>query len=369
MWESDELEKAEEPPLVLAHFIGRGLVKVHKKNFDIVGWNQAARIVSLSESRHLQKLSLGFCAREFVLCGLPYKPTKQKEFVRQNGNLRLRVYGDPALGIPFGQDRLIPIWLASAFQAAGEPDHNRIYFRSASDILKAFEIPIDGHEMQLLRERLMRVFSATYQVELKEKQKDGSIVWNAQRYQLITRVCLWFNNSEKENQYTLESAWKNYIDLDPYFAQDLRKRSLPIDMNTVIALKRSPALLDYYAWMAWRCYGLLKSGQIEVRVPIFGAHGYWAQSGSSSTDESNIKELMRQRHAKLLTYWKECPSELTSNTEYIIVRPGIAIHKGASFSIPGVSRKPPLRFRERATSTRSQPGDARPNTRSRGVSP
>jgi len=346
LWESDELEKAEEPPLVLAHFIGRGLVKAHKKNFDIVGWNQAARIVNLNESRHLQKLSLGFCAREFVLCGLPYKPTKQKEFVRQNGNIRLKVWGDPSLGIPFGQDRLIPIWLASAFQAAGEPDHNRIYFRSASDILRAFEIPIDGHERQLLRERLQRVFSATYQVELKEKQTDGSIVWNAQRYQLITRVCLWFNNDEKENQYTLESAWKNYIDLDPYFAQDLRKRSLPIDMNTVIALKRSPALLDYYAWIAWRSYGLLKSHQKEARVPIFGAHGYWAQSGSSSTDESNIKEMMRRRHAKLMTYWPECPNELTSNAEYIIVRPAIAIHKGASFNIPGVSRKPPLRLKK-----------------------
>ena len=364
LWESDELEKAYEPPLVLAHFIGRGLVKAHKKNYDIVGWNQAARIVDLNESRHLQKLSLGFCAREFVLCGLPYKPTKAKEFVRQNGNLRLKVWGDPTLGIPFGQDRLIPIWLASAFQAAGQPAHNRIYFRSASDLLRAFEIPINGHEMQLLRERLMRVFSATYQVELKEKQQDGSIIWNAQRYQLITRVCLWFNNNEKENQYTLESAWRNYIDLDPYFAQDLRKRSLPIDLDTIIALKRSPALLDYYAWLAWRSYGLLKSKQKEARVPVFGAHGYWAQSGSKITNEDKAKQQLRQQHAKLLTYWKECPSELTNNGEFIIVRPAMAIPQGASFNIPGVSRKPPIRTRkeppqlEDKQETQEQPADA-----------
>jgi hypothetical protein len=346
LWESDELEKAEEPPLVLAHFIGRGLVKAHKKNFDATGWNQAARIVNLNESRHLQKLSLGFCAREFVLCGLPYKPTKAKEFVRQNGNLRLKVWGDPTLGIPFGQDRLIPIWLASAFQAAGEPAHNRIHFRSASDLLRAFEIPINGREMQLLRERLMRVLSATYQVELKEKQANGGLIWTSRRYQLMTEVKLWFNQTGKENQHTLESAWQNYIQLDPYFAQDLRKGSLPIDMNTVIALKRSPALLDYYAWMAWRSYGLYKSGQKEARVPILSPHGYWAQSGSSSTDESNIKELMRRRHAKLLTYWPQCPNKLTSNAEYILLYPCIAIHKGASFSIPGVSRKPPLRVKK-----------------------
>lgn len=358
LWESDELEKAEEPPLVLAHFIGRGLVKAHKKHFDAAGWNQAARIVSLSESRHLMQLALGFCAREFVLCGLPYKPTKAKEFVRQNGNLRLKVWGDPTLGIPFGQDRLIPIWLASAFQAAGEPAHNRIYFRSASDILRAFEIPIDGHEMQLLRERLMRVLSATYQVELREKQSDGSFLWTARRYQLMTEVRLWFNKTEKENQHTLENAWQNYIQLDPYFAQDLRKGSLPIDMNTVIALKRSPALLDYYAFLAWRSYGLLKSGQKEARIPVFSPHGYWAQSGSVVTNEDKAKQLMRRRHAKLLTYWPQCPNELTSNAEYIIVRPGMAIHKGASFHIPGVSRKPPQRVIDTNPQTQPPPLEA-----------
>jgi Plasmid encoded RepA protein len=346
LWESDELEKAEEPPLVLAHFIGRGLVKAHKKNFDIVGWNQAARIVDLNESRQLQKLSLGFCAREFVLCGLPYKPTTQKEFVRQNGNLRLKVWGDPTLGIPFGQDRLIPIWLASAFQAAGEPAHNRIYFRSASDLLRAFEIPINGREMQLLRERLMRVLSATYQVELREKGSDGTFHWNARRYQLMTEVRLWFNKTGQENQHTLENAWENYIQLDPYFAQDLRKGSLPIDMNTVIALKRSPALLDYYAFLAWRSYGLYKSGQKEARIPVFSAHGYWAQSGSKITNEDKAKQQLRQQHARLLTYWPKCPNELTSNAEYLIIHPGIAVHKGASFSIPGVSRKPPQRSKK-----------------------
>ena len=109
----------------------------------------------------------------------------------------------------------------------------------------------------------------------------------------------------------------------------------------MISLKRSPALLDYYAFLAWRSYGLLKSKQKEARVPVFGAHGYWAQSGSKITNEDKAKQQLRRQHAKLLTYWPECPNELTSNAEYIIVRPGIAIHKGASFSIPGVSRKPP----------------------------
>lgn len=342
LWESEELVQEQEPPLVLAHLIARGLVKERKKKPDIIGWNQAGRIVNLHESRHLRELSLGYCAREFVLCGLPYKPTKQKEFVRRNGNQRLKVYGDPEFGIPFGQDRLIPVWLASAFQASGKPDNDRIYFRSASDILRAFDIPINGHEMQILRERLQRVFGATYQAGLKEETPEG-LVWVERRYQLITEVRLWFRpqKSKGSNQYTLGSIWQNYIQLDPYFAQDLREHSLPIDLDTVRALKRSPAVLDLYAWQAWRSYRLHKDKQTEARIPVFGPNGLWLQFGSQTQSMNKAKEMLRGWQKKLREYWPQCPNELTSNAEWLIVRPAVAVHQGAKMTLPGVSRRPP----------------------------
>jgi hypothetical protein len=347
LWENEELQRDDQPPLVLVHSLARGLVKLHQKNFDLIGWNQAARIVNLQRSRQLQELSLGYCAREFVLCGLPYKPIKAKEFIRQNGDFRLKVIGGE-LGVPYGQDRLIPIWLASAFQASGKPAHNRIYFRSASDILRAFEIPIDGHEMQLLRERLERVFQATYVVECKEKLRDGKEVWDARRYQLITGVKLWFDRNTSENQHTLDVLWPNFIELDPFFAQDLRERSLPIDLNTIRAIKRSPAVLDFYAWQTWRSYRLLRNNEKEIRVPIFGPYGLWVQFGSSSTQEIYIKRMLRRWQKTVLTYWPECPNELTSNAEWLIVRPAQAVPTNIKMEIPGVLRRPP-QFAKRDT--------------------
>lgn len=341
LWENEELSQAEQPPLVLAHLLARGLVKLHQKNVDLIGWNQVARIVNLQQARQLKELALGYCVREFVLCGLPYKPIKEREFVRQNGDLRLTVIGDSELGVPYGQDRLILIWLSTAFQAAGKPAHNRIYFRSASDILRALGLPIDGHERKLLRERLERVFKATYVVEYREKQKDGSVIWVAKRYQLISEIKLWFQRSEHGNQYTLEEEWPNFIELDPHFAEDLRTRSLPIDLNTAIALKRSPAVLDFYAWQAWRSYRLYKNKQKELRVPIFGPYGLWKQFGSVATEKIYIKRLLRRWQKELLKYWPECPNELTSDAEWLIVRPAIAVPQHTKLSIPGVRRKPP----------------------------
>jgi hypothetical protein len=275
-----------------------------------------------------------------VLCGLPYKPIQEKEFVRQNGDFRLKVIGGD-LGVPYGQDRLIPIWLASAFQAAGRPVHNRIYFRSASDILRAFDIPINGHEMQLLKERLERVFQATYVVENRKKPMDSPDAWDARRYQLISRVRLWFQKNEGENQHTLQEKWPNFIELDSFFAEDLRERSLPIDLNTIRAIKRSPAVLDFYAWQAWRSFRLLKNHQDEIRVPIFGSHGLWTQFGSLAKDKQYIKHLLRRWQKALLTYWPECPNELTKTAEWLIVRPALAVPQNILMELPGVRRKPP----------------------------
>lgn len=340
LWENEELKNEEQPPLVLVHLLARGVVKLHQKDIDLIGWNQVARIVNLQKSRQLKELSLGYCAREFVLCGLPYKPIKEKEFVRQNGDFRLKVLGGE-LGVPYGQDRLIPIWLASAFQASGKPAHNRIYFRSASDILRAFDLPINGREMQLLRERLERVFQATYVAEYKEKQDNGTTLWAARRYQLIRAVKLWFQRNEPENQHTLDVLWPNFIELDPYFAQDLRERSLPIDLNTIRALKRSPAVLDFYAWQAWRSYRVLKNKGKEIRVPVFGPYGLWEQFGSISTEERYIKRLLRRWQTDLLKYWPECPNRLTPNAEWLVVRPALAVPRDTKMTIPGVVRRPP----------------------------
>jgi hypothetical protein len=185
------------------------------------------------------------------------------------------------------------------------------------------------------------VFQATYTAEYKEKQKDGSEVWAAKRYQLIRMVRLWFQRDTSENQHTLEALWPNFIELDPFFAQDLRKRSLPIDLNTIRALKRSPAVLDFYAWQAWRSFRVLKNKEKEIRVPVFGPYGLWAQFGSTSTEERYIKRLLRRWQKSLLTYWPDCPNELTSNAEWLIVRPALTVPLQTKLKIPGVVRRPP----------------------------
>lgn len=341
MWESLELVESQQPPLMVAHMLARGLAKKVLGGFDLIGWNQANRLVSLAQARINKSFTLGYCAREFVLCGLPYKPIKEAKYVRQNGDFRLTIMGDPSLGVPFGQDRLFIIWLVTAFQAAGKPEHNRIYFRSASDILKGLGLPVDGHERKLLKERLERLFKATYVAEYKEKQEDGSVLWVAKRFQLMRSIKLWYQRPKHVNQHTLQEEWLNFIELDPHFANELRERSLPTNMNTMIALKRSPAVLDFYAWQAWRSHRLLEAKEKEVWIPIFGPNGLWTQFGSVGTDKRYVKRQIREWQKELLRYWPDCPNTLTDNAEWLVVRPALATPMGSKLSLPGVQRRAP----------------------------
>jgi len=81
-----------------------------------------------------RKAQRAHSARPFVLCGIPVRrPHKHSlEYSRQNGKCRLRVIGHPDYGLPFGQDRLLLIWIASM---ATRQKSRAVRFRSAAAIL------------------------------------------------------------------------------------------------------------------------------------------------------------------------------------------------------------------------------------------
>ena len=74
--------------------------------------------------REQRNQDLCFSSRPFVLCGLPVLrlPTGQLLYERRNGKFLLQITGHPEFGVPFGQDRLFPIFLATLGRSAEEPD-------------------------------------------------------------------------------------------------------------------------------------------------------------------------------------------------------------------------------------------------------
>jgi len=65
--------------------------------------------------RDVARQNLGFSSRPFVLCGLPVRMPAPGSLLheRRNGQFVLQVTGHPSYGLPWGQDRLVPIFLAT----------------------------------------------------------------------------------------------------------------------------------------------------------------------------------------------------------------------------------------------------------------
>lgn len=303
--------------------------------------------IEAAESRAVNEQTLAYAAREFVLCGLPFRrPRGGLAFRRQNGDTLLELTGHPDHGVPYGQDRLIPIWLATAYFACGKPDDNVIRFRCASDILRAFALNTDGGiSLVRLRERLLRVFWCTYAVSMIPRDAKERRHLTPSRYQLMHKLQIkTLDDKRPSNQYVL---WQDSIELDPHFAAQLRSGGrIPIDLETVRALKECSPALDLYIWQAWRSYRLLMNRQAPTSLPVFGEGGLMAQFGSGTSSPTKVRQLLRSWQAEVKRVWPGCPNFLSDDCERFHVLPGAAITVGQNAlpELPGVSlNAPPVR--------------------------
>jgi len=319
---------------------------------ELLSTRRLSRVEQLAlaaEARRDEEQILHYAPRDFVLCGLPYKrPRNPAVYERRNGEFRFRIVGDPDFGVPFGQDRLIAFWLASAYRAQGCPDDRRVVFRCAADILRCYGLDPAGIQYARLRERIERVFGATYfaydespgaglsrELRAKYRAEGGDEFFRADSYRLIQGLRIWFQRRQRPNQYTL---WDNTITLTDQFARDIKDSGVPVDLQTVTALRDRPAALDLYVWQAWRSWRLAHGRRRgDVRIPLRGERGLLAQLGSQNSNQRQAIATVRAAQRLIRGAWPSCPNELAG--DMFIVRPGRAI-RDTRFLMPGVMNPP-----------------------------
>ena len=93
------------------------------------------------QAREEGNQSVGYSSRPFILYGLPIRRRDDLEYIRRNGQFFLNVVGHSRYGLPYGQDRLIPIWVATL---AVLHQSRTIHFNSAAEVLWTFDLPLDG---------------------------------------------------------------------------------------------------------------------------------------------------------------------------------------------------------------------------------
>ena len=71
---------------------------------------------------------------------------------------------------------------------------------------------------------------------------------------IADRTELWWNTRKPDQP----SLWESKIELGEKFFQEIIAHPIPLDMNTLKALKRSPLGLDLYLWLTYRTFNLTR---------------------------------------------------------------------------------------------------------------
>ena len=166
-------------------------------------------------------------SRPFVLCGLPVKRPAQGCLLheRRNGHFVLQVTGHPSYGLPWGQDRLVPIFLATLAIRQRSP---RITFDSAAAMLDTFGMQQGGSQYRRLVSSFQRIFGATIFFGTDAQRQRAAVVHQA-RFNFMTEARIWF--SRNCDQSVLPGDCQNMIVLSDEFYRETLSHPIPTDLK------------------------------------------------------------------------------------------------------------------------------------------
>ena len=208
----------------------------------------------------------GFMARMMALCSLPRtNPRDRLRYVRRNGPYTLVMNAGGLYKLPFGHlPRLLMAWIST--EAVKTQSRVLVLGDSLSDFMRELGIySSDGKAYTRLRNQMERLFNAS--VRLIYEDKHGKQFVSSA---IADRGEFWWD-PKRPNERVL---WDSKIRLGEDFFNEIISHPVPINMNTLTALKRSPLGLDLYPWLVYRTFPLRAPLRLTWRQIYhqFGAH-------------------------------------------------------------------------------------------------
>ena len=235
-----------------------GLVPINETLADLSGPVQAYRDASPQSLHHFTQADqvnqlvsasevdpdLGFMARLMALCSLPRtNPGNRHQYKRVNGPYKLIMIAGGDNKLPFGNlPRLLLAWVCT--EAVRTQSRELVLGKSLSKFMRTLGINSTSGgvrgEQTRLRNQMRRLFGCTVQLTYKDEQGEAAV------NSLIARRTEFWWNERKPNQPVL---WESKIKLGEDLFHEIITHPVPLDMNTLKALKRSSLGIDLYLWV------------------------------------------------------------------------------------------------------------------------
>ena len=256
-------------------------------------FDQVNQLVSASESDP----DLGFMARTMALCSLPRtNPGNRTRYVRRNGPYTLVMSTNGLYKLPFGNlPRLLLAWVCT--EAVRTRSRVLILGDSLAKFMRELGVYSSGggNAGIKLRNQMKRLFDCT--VQLTYKDENGEVAVNS----LIARRTEFWWNERKPDQ---PSLWESKIELGEDLFNEIIRHPVPIDMNTLTALKRCALGLDLYLWLVYRTFSLRAPQRITWRQ-VYRQFGLHPDKVSDKKTVLNFRSKVLRELQKIKLAWPD----------------------------------------------------------------
>ena len=310
-----------------------GLVPVGDIPIDLPGVGR--KLSARRQARHFTRLDqvtqlvaardadpdMGFMARLLALCSLPRtNPGDRREYKRVNGPYTLYMMAGGGNKLPYGTlPRLLLAWVCS--EAVRTQRRELMLGRSLSDFMRSVGVYDDGGAVRRrLQEQMRRLFRS--HVELVFEDAHGSRFVNSA---IADSGEFWWDTKRPDQA----ALWESKIELGEKFFHEVITNPIPLDLNILKAVKRSPLGLDLYLWLTYRTFHLQR--QMRLTWPKlyrqFGVDP--ARAGDTNTVNAFRTDCLRELQ-KIQRAWPDLSCKTV---------------KGALVLSPSPPRIPPTQFR------------------------
>ena len=254
--------------------------------------DQVNQLVGASEADP----DLGFMARTMALCSLPRtNPGNRLRYVRCNGPYTLVMNAGGLNKLPYGNlPRLLMAWVST--EAVRTGSREIVLGKSLSEFMRSLGVYSSaGGVATRLRNQMRRLFHCT--VSLIYEDERGA----ASASSLVAdRTEFWWNERKPDEPM----LWDSKIYLGEAFFNEIIRHPVPIEINTLTALKRSTLGLDLYLWLVYRTFALRAPLRLSWRQ-VYRQFGVDPDKDSDKRTVDNFRTKCLRELKKIKMAWPE----------------------------------------------------------------
>ena len=252
--------------------------------------DQVAQLVSASEADP----DRGFMARTMALCSLPRtNPGNRHQYKRVNGPFKLVLVAGADNKLPYGNlPRLLMAWLCT--EAVRTQSRVIVLGDSLSKFMRELGIYNSGGKPQTrLRNQMRRLFGCTVSMVYEDKHGDQFV-----SSLIADRGEFWWNERKPDER----ALWDSKIRLGEDFFNEIIRHPVPLDMNTLTALKRCSLGLDLYLWLVYRTFALRAPQRLTWRQ-VYRQFGLHPDKASDKFTVRDFREKVLRELKKIKLAW------------------------------------------------------------------